>query len=214
MSGGASDLRLLAPNTPTNAQLESTENEFENPMNSIHFPPLRTPLNIIPDPSQVQREFQELESDSKGRFGAATASRPWDRKVENLESLLPLNKLLGNGSNCGTPRASVRGKPQSEPSSAQSTPARSGSRTLNGGVVGACSGYTHIPYSVGKGGGSSRIYRGISNTSEPLVEVPHFELVEDPSFWTDHNVQVRVESGCSLFPLWLFNLPTMEKEFL
>lgn len=193
MSRDASDLRFVAANTLKNAQLESTENEFDNSMNSIHFPPPRTPLNTIPDPSQFQREFQELDFDSKDRFGAARAGRSSDRKIEVLENLLSLNKVLGNVSNCGTPRVSGRGKAQSEPSSAQSTPARSISRTLNGGVVGACSGHRPPPYSVGKGGSSSRVSRGISNPmSEPLVEVPHFEIVEDPSFWMDHNVQVLI----------------------
>uniref|UniRef100_F6HE33 Kinesin motor domain-containing protein n=1 Tax=Vitis vinifera TaxID=29760 RepID=F6HE33_VITVI len=193
MSRDASDLRFVAANTLKNAQLESTENEFDNSMNSIHFPPPRTPLNTIPDPSQFQREFQELDFDSKDRFGAARAGRSSDRKIEVLENLLSLNKVIGNVSNCGTPRVSGRGKAQSEPSSAQSTPARSISRTLNGGVVGACSGHRPPPYSVGKGGSSSRVSRGISNPmSEPLVEVPHFEIVEDPSFWMDHNVQVLI----------------------
>ena len=205
MSRDASDLRFVAANTLKNAQLESTENEFDNSMNSIHFPPPRTPLNTIPDPSQFQREFQELDFDSKDRFGAARAGRSSDRKIEVLENLLSLNKVIGNVSNCGTPRVSGRGKAQSEPSSAQSTPARSISRTLNGGVVGACSGHRPPPYSVGKGGSSSRVSRGISNPmSEPLVEVPHFEIVEDPSFWMDHNVQVRVVLSCCLFCCYQF----------
>ena len=200
MSRDAVDIRLAAPSTLKNAQIESTENEFENSTNSIHFPPPRTPLNTIPDPSQFHRDFQELDFDSKDRFGASRGGRLSDRKVEVLENLSSLNRVIGNVSNCGTPRVSGRGKGQSEPSSAQSTPARSLPRTSNGAVMGACSGHRPPPYSVGKGGSSSRVCRGISNPMpESFVEVPHFELVEDPSFWMDHNVQVRVVLSCCLF---------------
>ncbi|KAG5632052.1 hypothetical protein H5410_003769 [Solanum commersonii] len=37
---------------------------------------------------------------------------------------------------------------------------------------------------------SSRTSKVIN--SEPSVQVPHFELAEDPSFWKDHNVQVLI----------------------
>lgn len=200
MSRDALDIRFAAPNTLKNAQLEATENEFENSTNSIHFPPPRTPLNSIPDPSQFQREFQELDFESKDRFGASKVGRSSDRKVEVLDNLSSLNKVIGNVSICGTPRVSGRGKGQSEPSSAQSTPARGGPRTLNGGVVGAWSGHRPPPYTIAKGWSSARVSRRISNsTSESLVDVPHFELVEDPSFWMDYNVQVRLVLSCCLF---------------
>ncbi|KAK7363420.1 hypothetical protein VNO77_05563 [Canavalia gladiata] len=128
-----------------NPQNEATENEFESwQVNPINYPPPRTPLNSIPDPSQCL----ESEPLRPGRFGNAT------------------------------PRLSVRtGKAHSEPNSAQSTPARNTSR-------------------VSLGGGSGR-GRGVSSCAllketELCVEVPHFDLKDDPSFWTDHNVQVLI----------------------
>ncbi|XP_027331846.1 kinesin-like protein KIN-12C [Abrus precatorius] len=76
-----------------------------------------------------------------------------------------------------TPRASSRtGKAHSEPNSAQSTPARNTPR-------------------VSLGGGSRG--RGVSSCvllkdTELSLQVPHFDLKDDPSFWTDHNVQVLI----------------------
>ncbi|XP_014509145.1 kinesin-like protein KIN-12C [Vigna radiata var. radiata] len=122
-----------------NPQSETNENELEGWQNPINFPPPRTPLNSITDPSQCQ----ELEPARQHRFGTAT------------------------------PRLSARvGKPQSEPNSAQSTPARNASRvSLGGGRASACA---------------------LLKETEFCVNVPHFELKDDPSFWTDHNVQVLI----------------------
>lgn len=53
----------------------------------------------------------------------------------------------------------------------------------------------------GNGGGRwanfSALYRGLPSssghsTTVNTVEVPHFDLKEDPSFWMDHNVQVNL----------------------
>lgn len=125
-----------------NPQSETNENELEGWQNPINFPPPRTPLNSITDPSQCQ----ELEPARQHRFGTAT------------------------------PRLSGRvGKPQSEPNSAQSTPARNASRvSLGGGRASACA---------------------LLKETEFCVNVPHFELKDDPSFWTDHNVQVILHSN-------------------
>ncbi|KAF3655259.1 hypothetical protein FXO37_16054 [Capsicum annuum] len=82
----------------------------------------------------------------------------------------------------------VRGKAHSEPNSAQTTPLR---RISNVVTPGTCSGARHT----GSKGPtlSSRTSKGTPLiNSEPTVQVPHFELAEDPSFWKDHNVQVLV----------------------
>lgn len=75
--------------------------------------------------------------------------------------------------------------------SAHSTPAR---RTTYGGQLGACTGPRALQSTGERAGSSSRVSRRISNVNcEPTpTEVPHFELVEDPSFWNDHNVQVLI----------------------
>jgi len=83
-------------------------------------------------------------------------------------SSIPDPSRFGNA----TPRLSVRfGKPHSEPNSAQSTPSRNTSRlSLGGGRLSSCA---------------------FVKETEFCVHVPHFDLKDDPSFWTDHNVQVR-----------------------
>ncbi|XVF28135.1 hypothetical protein REPUB_Repub15cG0002900 [Reevesia pubescens] len=157
---------------------------------SAHFPPPRTPLNSIPDPSQYQKESQiqdEHDVDS----------------IDKSEYTKTLHK---------TPKLTSRhGKLHSEPNSAQSTPARSGSRFSLGCGAGPCvAGRVTLG---GRGGvsstSSSRVSRGISmiDNSNFSVEAPHFELIEDPSFWRDRNLQVlirirplstmeRVSQGC------------------
>ncbi|XP_031381978.1 kinesin-like protein KIN-12D [Punica granatum] len=49
----------------------------------------------------------------------------------------------------------------------------------------------------GRWGNFSALYRGCPSSNGPstivnTVEVPHFDLKEDPSFWMDHNVQVLI----------------------
>ncbi|KAL7178397.1 hypothetical protein ACSBR2_031527 [Camellia fascicularis] len=188
MSKEASSVRFLARNDSKNTPTEGNENEFENESNLINFPPPRTPLNAIPDPSQYQREPQELD------FEGSRVNRSSDKKIEQVSDIqLALNKAIGNvgGSNYATPRVSGRGKAHSEPNSAQSTPARRVSNIGASSVV--CAGLRPPQHSGARGGSSSRVYRGIPLVnSEQFIEVPYFELVEDPSFWKDHNVQVLI----------------------
>ncbi|XP_059641625.1 kinesin-like protein KIN-12C [Cornus florida] len=193
MSKDTSSLRFIARNTLRNVQFVANENEFENSSNPIHFPPPRTPLDTISDPSQHQRELQELDFNSQIKLKVAELVDHPIKEFENSESQLTVNKGTGNlGLNYGTPRILSRGKSHSEPNSAQSTPARCSSRTSNVGTLGACTG-PRPPQSGARLGSSSRVSRGIPLVnSEPSVEVPHFELVEDNSFWKDHNVQVLI----------------------
>ncbi|KAG8658950.1 hypothetical protein MANES_03G210501v8 [Manihot esculenta] len=167
-------------------QDEANENEFENSLNSAHFPPPRTPLNTISDPSQYHTEIHESDFLSKGKLERIRAARLSSKKFE------PVDKA----ESFGTPRISIRhGKAHSEPNSSQNTPARSGSRVSLGGAVGAyAAGSRNTHFSKGKETSSSnRLSRGISiENSDFSVEAPHFELNEDPSFWADHNVQVLI----------------------
>lgn len=187
MSKESSTVRFPARNVSKNSQSEPNENEFEASSNQIHFPPPRTPLNSIADPAQLQKELHELDFDSQPKFEAIRSGRYSlsDRKLEAPDR-------AGNGGlSNGTPRVSGRGgKAHSEPNSAQSTPARNGSRASIGGAI--CTGSKAPQYNGGRAGSCSRISREISVVnSEVLTQVPHFELAEDSSFWTDHNVQVR-----------------------
>lgn len=160
--------RFLVSKTPRN---EGNENDFETESSATHFPPSRTPLNSIPDPSQYHQESQDLDFESKDKLGSSRV----------------------NPRSFATPRVYGRGKAQSEPNSAQNTPARSVSRVPNVGSTSGNFAVSRVPqYSGPRGGGSFfRVSRGIPLlNSEQSIEIPHFELVEDPSFWRDHNVQV------------------------
>ncbi|ONI27869.1 hypothetical protein PRUPE_1G108800 [Prunus persica] len=188
MSKESSTVRFPARNVSRSSQSEPNENEFEASSNPIHFPPPRTPLNSIADPAQLQKELHELDFDSQPKFEAIRSGRYSlsDRKLEAPDR-------AGNGGlSYGTPRVSGRGgKAHSEPNSAQSTPARNGSRASIGGAI--CTGSKAPQYNGGRAGSCSRISREISVVnSEVLTQVPHFELAEDSSFWTDHNVQVLI----------------------
>ncbi|XP_021642903.2 kinesin-like protein KIN-12C isoform X2 [Hevea brasiliensis] len=191
MSREASSSRFIHRNALSRTpqpQDEANENEFENSLNSVHFPPPRTPLNAIPDPSQYHTEIHESDFHSKGKLETVRAARLSGKKFEPVD----------RAASYVTPRISTRhGKAHSEPNSAQSAPARTGSRASLGGALGA--------YAVGLGARSThfakgketssiyRLSRGISvEHSDFSVEVPHFELDEDPSFWADHNVQVLI----------------------
>lgn len=144
-----SSSRNQGRNSSRNLQFEGNENEFEASQSIPNFPPPRTPLNAIADPCQ----FQESEASSHHKF----------------EAIRPGRYMF----NFGTPRGLGRnGKANSEPNSAQSTPARISSR-------------------ISLGGKGSSLFKSISGAnSEFCKEVKHFELKEDPSFWMDHNVQV------------------------
>ncbi|XP_031256347.1 kinesin-like protein KIN-12C [Pistacia vera] len=166
MSKESSSSRLA----PKTSQHESNENELGTSLNPINFPPPRTPLNSIPDPSQYSVQESEL-------IRIATNRSASDKSKVILES----NASVGLSH--ATPRFPARhhGRAQMEPSSVQSTPARSGGSrfSLSGRGISSSS--------------FSRVTRGISAmNNEFSVEVPQFELVDDPLFWNYHNVQVLI----------------------
>ncbi|XP_058209055.1 kinesin-like protein KIN-12C isoform X4 [Rhododendron vialii] len=169
MSKDNSSDRFLFSKTARN---EGNENDFETEPSATHFPPPRTPLNSIPDPSQYHRETQDPDFESKDKLGSTRA----------------------NPRIFATPRVYGRGKAQSEPNSVQTTPVRSVYRVSNVGSTSGNFGVSRAPqYSGARGGSFSRVSRGIPLlNSEQSIEIPHFELVEDPYFWRDHNVQVLI----------------------
>ncbi|XP_020520488.1 kinesin-like protein KIN-12E isoform X3 [Amborella trichopoda] len=194
-----SALKIFRKNGSKSSQTqEGNENRLENLCaSSTALPPARPPLNLIPDPSQnpnpSSKFVSEKVTDQRPRL-EVTPLRNHEKTCEESESQ---GTVHGNGSmHCTTPR-SILGKgsmgSHSEPSSAQSTPTRNISRVFNHGSYGA---YTcaRLPQSsVGKGGGPSKAMRGLPIlASSNLVQVPHFDLTEDPSFWTNHNVQVLI----------------------
>lgn len=188
----------------TSGQTEANENDFETPLNLVHFPLLRTPLNTIADPAQCGERFYDSEFEYCSMFEAVRAGRCSllsDRKPE----------ASGNvGLNYGTPGVLCRsGKAHSEPSAAQSTPAAS----LRNFPRVSCHGSSRVPHHTGgKAAASSRTCRAISivNSQLPADLPPHFELVEDASFWAHHNVQVFAQyfslSNALFMPSSLINM--------
>lgn len=194
MSRDSSTSSVFVPKR--DSQIETRENEFEDPESSALLPPPRTPLNSIPDPSQYQKETADL--DFKHKLVAARAHWLSDKRAEASD-----RTGINAGSSTLTPKILSRGgKAHAESTSAQSTPARTGSRVSLGGPRGS-------NYNGCRGlGFSSRDNRGIhSADSEFSVEFSHFELEEDSSFWKDNNVQVsnlssNIINYCSGFLLW------------
>nr|QWT43324.1 kinesin-like protein KIN12C [Citrullus lanatus] len=140
---------------------------------------------------------------SRKRFGWAqkseSGSLPDEEKADSVTCSVQPTRGGGGGGGCGnggfsnvtTPRATrtaVRATSSySESSSTQSTPTKSVSKP---------------PYSVCRSktdriNNFSALYKGIPANPVPpsvvnTVEVPHFDLKEDPSFWMEHNVQVLI----------------------
>ncbi|XP_042475979.1 kinesin-like protein KIN-12C isoform X2 [Macadamia integrifolia] len=186
MSRDTSSFGIVRRNGLRNIRSERNENEFENPTDSIPFLPPRTPLNSIPDPSQYTRGIEEYDPDSIPKFESS--------KIGAFDYPLALSKGITNtGLNSATHRISARGKAQSEPNSAQSTPAKSVPKVSNNTALGACTSTRTPQYTGARGGTSSRVPRGISIVPfASYTELPYFEIVEDPAFWLDHNVQVLI----------------------
>ncbi|XP_039039829.1 kinesin-like protein KIN-12D [Hibiscus syriacus] len=213
------DFKFLRRNASNN---EEVENVPVNPKDSQAYQPSsdglsRPPFNTIQDPKTKAKPEPEgsirsridrtptkpkcklpdstLPLKTPDKHGFSTKIRYGWTKNEAAES-----DLLNGGSTNMTPRVS-RGTGRatsscySESNSTQSTPTKS--------VVSKpqVSGYRNKFDGNGgmRGGNFSALYRGIPSSSScgPVtvvntVEVPHFDLKEDPSFWMDHNVQVLI----------------------
>ncbi|EYU33095.1 hypothetical protein MIMGU_mgv1a0001132mg, partial [Erythranthe guttata] len=174
----SSDTSSARPNHRKTLQSIPNENEFDTSSNQIPSVPSRAPLNSIPDPSQYHLHQSHDPS-------IASASKKSDGIVETHLVLK-------------TPKFCGRGKlTNSETNSAQTTPIRSGPRVSNIGVASGST-LTRLPSQLGNGGGRGgpfpRVSRGISVVipQQILVDVPHFELDDDRSFWNDRNVQVLI----------------------
>ncbi|KAE8731019.1 Phragmoplast orienting kinesin-1 [Hibiscus syriacus] len=157
----------------------ANENDFETSSSSAHFPPPRTPLNSIPDPSQYQKESRNQDEHD------VVDSRD---KSDSTRALHRTPKLT-----------TLHGKLHSDSNSAQNTPARTTPRfSLVGAGAGPCVAGRASQVIGGRSGlsstSSSRVQRGVSMTDDSnlSVDAPHFELIADPSFWRDRNVQVLI----------------------
>ncbi|XP_068655925.1 kinesin-like protein KIN-12D isoform X2 [Aristolochia californica] len=206
--------------TPLNAILESSqipksEAEHEPGLRSKAD---RTPARnkrMISDPRAPFRTPDKPGVSShasmpvKSRFGwgqkneTSSSGDEIRDEVAHGTSHFPLSgrgAATGNWSFKGTPRV-VRtpGKASSvysESSSTQSTPTKSVTKPQSA-AFGQSNGSRPPVNGGNRAGNFALMSRGISgpcvsSTAVNTVEVPHFELREDPSFWMDNNVQVLI----------------------
>ncbi|CAL5213205.1 unnamed protein product [Lathyrus oleraceus] len=116
----------------------------------------------------------------------------WPQRMETVSSMNEDKR--GSGVGNGTPKVNrTAGRACSESNSTQSTPTKSvtkppPSSSVRGKADGSFS---------ARLGNYGTLYKGVSSMSctptvVNTVEVPHFDLKEDSSFWINHNVQVII----------------------
>lgn len=155
----------------------------------------------VSDPTLPLRTPDKLGGSlmAKSRFGWAQKNEPssvyGDVRDDRRGATSIGNGGLANMTPRTTTRTAVRATTAcSESSSTQSTPTKSVTKPLNSGIRSKADGNFNARL-----GNYAALYKGISSTSGPptvvnTVEVSHFDLKEDPSFWINHNVQVKLVS--------------------
>ncbi|XP_030523084.1 kinesin-like protein KIN-12D isoform X2 [Rhodamnia argentea] len=156
------------------------------------------------DPSLPFRtpEKHNLAVSSKNRFGWAknesgpvTADTNDDSRGDEKNFSTQFSRGIGVG-NFATPRMTrTVGRANSnysESASTQSTPTKSVNKPPSVGFRSKLD-----SNGGGRWGNFAALYKGIPSSIGPAtvvntVEVPHFDLKEDPSFWMEHNVQVLI----------------------
>lgn len=156
------------------------------PLNTIQETDVSCGSKIERTPSKTnkRREGPELRTPDrqlKPRFA-------WP---QNLSSVFDDRRVSGVGN--ATPRVNrTAGRACSETNSTHTTPTKSvtkpppSSSSVRSKADGSCG---------ARLGNYAALYKGISSTActpsvVNTVEVPHFDLKEDSSFWINHNVQV------------------------
>lgn len=142
---------------------------------------------------------QGIGLSGRNRFGWAQKNEPNSVVPESRDdgSQMSRGAGFGNGVFPNTTPRSTRtvGKGTlnySECNSTQSTPTKSVTKPPNPGLRSKIDGNGSV-----RSGNFAQLYKGIPVSCGPstvvnTVEVPHFDLREDPSFWMDHNVQVLI----------------------
>ncbi|KAJ0441240.1 putative plus-end-directed kinesin ATPase [Helianthus annuus] len=212
--------KLSRRNSGKNLKFEEIENMPVN-VSSIREPSVnrmsidyqsRAPLNTIQDPVQNPSKF-DYELGLKSSKVYRTPTKP---KVKYTESAMKTPEKqgglgrnrygwgqdsrdegrIGNGN---TPKACKITRAAScftEGNSTHTTPTKSVGKPPSVGLV--YGGSSRPPVNGGvRTGNFTALSKGIPvafNACAPVntVDVPHFDLREDPSFWMDHNVQVLI----------------------
>ncbi|CAL1372500.1 unnamed protein product [Linum trigynum] len=158
------------PTKPKSKASESTLPPLRTPERKYRFGwPHRNDSNMIP--GEVRDEARtDVKDHTLARVGLPTATP---------RSVRTVGRDTSSYSECTSTRTTPTKSVSKPPSSAYRS-----KLDLNGGA--------------GRTGNIGALYRGVpvAGSSTPAVvntvEVPHFDLKEDPSFWMDHNVQVLV----------------------
>ncbi|KAK1276832.1 Kinesin-like protein KIN12B [Acorus gramineus] len=198
------DLKLFRRNI---TKPESSENAPVDAMDvdapDVHpvSDPDRPPLVTIQEPQRVPRSVPDSRTPLKPPVPMRTPEKP---PAQPRNRFGWVHKDGGGGDAVATPRSFrtarvAASSNQSESGSTQNTPTRSVNKpSLNpGGGIATWSG-SRPPLNNGpRSAGFTAPSRGLPiHQGLPMVvntvEVPHFELREDPSFWMDHNVQVVI----------------------
>lgn len=204
-SSSATQTAWDSSRAPLNAIQEPTQNPRPEAEVSTKSRVDRTPSKPKvrnADPSLPLRtpEKHNLGISSKNRFGWAknesssvTADMNDDSRTDEKNFSNQFSRGIGVG-NFATPRITrTVGRANSnysESTSTQSTPTKSVNKPPSVGFRSKLD-----SNGGGRWGNFAALYKGIPSSVGPAtvvntVEVPHFDLKEDPSFWMEHNVQV------------------------
>lgn len=166
------------------------EQEVGNKSSKVEKTPVKPTRSRYSDAGTPLKTPDKRGGTTGNRFG-------WAQKNESSSIASEIGGDLNFNRN--TPRSTktvVRGNSSnSESNSTQCTPTKSVSKPPNQGMC-LTTGHRPPPASGGaRMANFAALSRGIpsygsSTTCVNTVEVPHFEMKEDPSFWMDHNVQV------------------------
>lgn len=135
---------------------------------------------------------------ARNRYGWALDSR---NEVKNGNTNTNMNMNTNTPRSCRTVGRAIssgysdcNSTQNTQSNSTQNTPTKSVNKPPNPGLSHGGSSRPPISGGVRTNGNFAALSRGFSNTHTTVntVEVPHFDLKEDPSFWMDHNVQVLI----------------------
>lgn len=159
--------------------------------------PEKPPVAVTPAGTARNRFGWAMKNDNGSNVGKAVedSGHPSTVTAQLLPSDRGTSTGVGGGPGFTTPRMfKTMGRTSSlhsECSSTQGTPTKSVSKPLNPGLGGSRPSSSVINRGVNYALCSKQTPMSSFTTSTVnTVDVPHFELKEDPSFWMDHNVQV------------------------
>ncbi|KAH6772638.1 hypothetical protein C2S51_011042 [Perilla frutescens var. frutescens] len=211
----AEEVENVPPNSRDSLNPQISTEPSRPPFNAIMEPP-RIP-KMIPD-QEISRPNRVDRTPTKPKPKYSDSSLPlrtpekqglmsrnrfnWAQKSENPSSngvveLKEEGRVASNVNTPGSTRAGGRATlSYSECNSLQSTPTKSVSKPPNPGFS-VPSGSRTVSNMGARMANYAALSKGIPsscNTSTIVntVEVPYFELKEDPSFWMEHNVQVLI----------------------